>query len=82
MQRKNVLPVFTIYFLVLLMTVLNASAGLNEMVWKYAGRGMGDADLQIVEISPASPEVVYAGSANVVYKTVNGGEIWNEILPS
>jgi photosystem II stability/assembly factor-like uncharacterized protein len=80
MQRKNVLSVFAICFLVNLMTVLIAGASLNGMVWKYAGPGMGDAVMQIVEISPGSPEVVYAGSANVVYKTVNSGETWNEMF--
>lgn len=80
MHLKNVLHVSAVCFLFHLITVLTAGASVNEMVWEYAGPGTGGADLRAVAVSPGRPEVVYAGSASVVYKTVNSGETWNEVL--
>ena len=59
---------------------LTANAGVQEMVWNDVSGGIIDTDLQKVVVSPGDPDTVYANSLNSVYRTIDGGKTWKEIL--
>lgn len=45
--------------------------------WYDANAGIGEA--RTLAIDPVHPNILYGGNANGVYKTVDGGERWEEI---
>lgn len=45
--------------------------------WYNANAGIGDA--RTLAIDPVHPNILYGGNANGVYKTVDGGERWEQI---
>ena len=52
--------------------------GLN---WTSIGDFVfNDGAIQSIEIDPTNPDIVYIGTSNKVYKTIDGGSIWNVIL--
>ena len=59
---------------------LTANAGVHEMVWKDFSGGIIDADLQNVVVSPDIQDTAYTNSMNSIYRTADGGKIWNEVL--
>jgi len=68
---------------VLLVSLLAASivfADIENVEWKYSGSGIMDADLHSFAVCPAAPEVAYAGSYKVAYRTADSGKTWTEVL--
>ncbi len=61
-------------------TVSFAMVDVKEIVWKEVSRGVKDVDLRAVAVSTDSPDIVYIGSSDVIYKTINGGKDWDEVL--
>lgn len=61
-------------------TVSFGAVEVKDIVWKEVSRGVKDLDLRAVAVSTDSPDVVYIGSSNVIYKTINGGKQWDEVL--
>lgn len=55
-------------------------AAVNEMLWKDVSSGIRDSDLQMVAVSPDSAETVYTCSSTAVYKTIDSGKYWEEVL--
>jgi photosystem II stability/assembly factor-like uncharacterized protein len=51
--------------------------GLN---WMYMSNGLASADIRSLCIDPQNPQVVYAGLGEGagIFKTINGGELWEE----
>lgn len=48
--------------------------------WVYQSHGLASADIRALCIDPQNPQVVYAGLGEGagIFKTVNGGELWEE----
>jgi hypothetical protein len=59
---------------------LTANAGLHEIVWKDVSNGIIDTDLQRVVAGPDNTDTVYVNSRNAVYRTIDGGKTWSEVL--
>ena len=49
-----------------------------DLVWQDIGRGM--TDVSAVLVGPDDPRVIYAGSADGLFKTEDGGMNWKNIL--
>ncbi|MFQ5586565.1 MAG: WD40/YVTN/BNR-like repeat-containing protein, partial [Thermodesulfobacteriota bacterium] len=52
----------------------------ENIVWERMNRGIHDLDLRTIAAIPDSADVVYMGSSKAIYKTVNGGGNWVEIV--
>lgn len=57
-----------------------AEGAMQTTVWKSVSSGIRDSDVRIITVSPDNPDTAYAGTRNVVYKTVDRGKTWDEIL--
>ncbi len=57
-----------------------ADAAVSGLMWKDVSNDIRDSDLRTVAVSPDNAETVYVSSLTAVYKTVNGGNSWIEIL--
>lgn len=55
-------------------------AEIKERQWRDMSRGIADADLHSLEVSPENPDVVYAASYKSMYRSDDRGESWAEIL--
>ena len=71
-------PAFVRFFC--FVTVSFGVVEVKDIVWKEVSRGVKDLDVRTVAVSTDSPDVVYIGSSNVIYKTINGGKDWDEVL--
>jgi photosystem II stability/assembly factor-like uncharacterized protein len=78
MRGRSIFLVAAVCFIMHL--ALIANAGVREMVWKDVRDGIIDSDLQKVVVSPDNPDTIYASSLNSVYRTIDGGKTWKEIL--
>ena len=64
-------------------------AGFHN-VWKSTDRGnnwtaisnFGSSGLTILKVAPSNPQVIYAGSGSILYKTTNGGTTWTNLGPT
>jgi photosystem II stability/assembly factor-like uncharacterized protein len=55
----------------------------NSLVTSYApGAVIANAGVQAVAVHPTDPNIVYAGSASEVFKTINGGLTWDVVFNS
>jgi len=52
----------------------------DRFLWKDVSYGLRDRDLRFVALDPQNPEVVYLGSSDAVFKTIDGGRHWREML--
>ncbi|MCK5503570.1 MAG: hypothetical protein KAJ10_00305 [Thermodesulfovibrionia bacterium] len=57
-----------------------AYADMRNIVWKNVSRGIGEIDLQTVAVSPDNADTVYVSSFDAIYKTLDGGNRWDEVL--
>ncbi len=49
----------------------------NDAAWEFAGDGLQGNDILSIEMSPQTPDVLYAGSATgQIFQSLNGGEGW------
>lgn len=78
--KRGISLIAIAYFFLYLTVALTVNASVQEIVWKNVSRGITDLDLQTVAVSHDNAETVYIGSFNAIYKTINGGKSWNEIL--
>lgn len=78
MMRTCVLQAFAI--LVFFSAASIVCADMQEMAWDDAGRGISGTDLHSLAISPVNPDIVYASADKVVYKTIDSGKTWSEVL--
>jgi len=58
---------------------LSAASGAGFQ-WEAAGDGIREQNLNCVAAAPDDQETVFVSSDNAVYKSVNGGKTWDEIL--
>ncbi len=80
MRRIIVLAVLVVSLCIHLAITLTVCAGVRNMVWQPADHGISDTDLRIVSVGPARTETVYASSDSTVYKTMDNGATWEEIV--
>ncbi len=52
----------------------------TNLVWQQVNRGLRDIDLRTIAVSPDNAGVVYLASSKALYKTINGGKSWSEIV--
>ncbi len=78
MGRRCIL--WTIVFIVYLVGVAAADVGLQTVVWKNVNNGIRDMSLQTVVICPDRPGTVYASSGDVLYRTIDSGKNWDDLL--
>ncbi|MDH4101410.1 MAG: hypothetical protein OEV28_12650, partial [Nitrospirota bacterium] len=52
----------------------------NNTAWADLSRGIANPDLRVVAASPGNQDTAYAGASDALYKTMNGGKTWDEIL--
>ncbi len=58
----------------------HAEDGSTNLVWKRVNRGLRDIDLRTIAASQDNAGVVYLASSKALYKTINGGRNWSEIV--
>lgn len=80
MQRIGIPLVTVIYFFLYPTVVPIVDAATQEMIWRDVSNGIRDFNLQVVAVSPDNPEIVYIGSPNAIYMTLDGGKSWDEVL--
>lgn len=66
-------------YLCCIMVSIAAADGEN-MRWEEVSNGIRERDLDRVAVVRDDPDTVFISSQKAVYKTVNNGEEWNEIL--
>lgn len=79
MWNISVYYILVSYCFLLLLAVSDAYSGQGFM-WKDVSSGLSETDMEKIEVDPNNPDIVYAISADAVYKTTEGGITWKEIL--
>lgn len=75
------ISVITFVFSVLyLMSTQAGAAGITDAVWENVSSGVMDPDIKIIAADPSRPDTVYISSSSAVYKTIDGGKEWAEVL--
>jgi len=78
---KAGISLFAVIFFFLYLTAVSiADAVIQEMVWKNVSSNIKESDLQAVAVSPDNGDVVYTNSSGAIYRTLDGGKNWQEIL--
>ncbi len=80
MKRVRAVWAGIFYFLTFIVSGPVHSAALQEMKWVDMSGGINDSDLRTIAVDPANGNTVYISSGSAVYRTVDGGERWDEIL--
>ncbi|MBU0730663.1 MAG: hypothetical protein KKA70_13070 [Proteobacteria bacterium] len=57
-----------------------AMEDIGDTRWQPVNNGIRELEVSTVAINPKNPDQVYVGSAKAIYKTINAGEDWVEIL--
>ncbi len=78
MMRTCVLRTFILF--VCLSAASMACADMQEIEWKDISSGIRGTDLHSLAVNPGSPDIVYASSYKTVYKTIDSGQTWTEVL--
>ncbi len=80
-MRKNLAAKIGLVCIALYCAVIPfAEGGMQSTVWKNVSSGIKDSEVKTITVSPDNPEMAYAGTRSVVYQTMNGGKIWDEVL--
>jgi len=77
---KGSICVIAIIYLFFHLTISKAEAYVNNIIWKNVSNGIRDLDLQMVAVDPGNPDIAFITSSHVIYKTQNGGKIWEEVF--
>ncbi len=77
---RNTCVLFIFYICVCLLLSSPVYSEIQEIRWSEAGPGTGSANLSSLAVSPLNPDVLFVSSDKTLYKTVNGGQVWTEIL--
>ncbi len=52
----------------------------DEVKWKDISNGIRSADLNTVAVNPDDPDTSYISSDDAVYKSIDGGKQWKEVM--
>ncbi len=80
MLKKSYSFLLSISFLSVLLFMIGTESTEAKFLWKDVSYGLRDVDLRSVACDPRNPEVVYLGSSSAIFKTIDGGRQWREIL--
>ena len=80
MLKKLHFPLFLTLFFSLLLFIIGTESIEAGFLWKDVSYGLRDVDLRSVACDPRNPEVVYLGSSSAIFKTIDGGRHWKEVL--
>ena len=77
---RKICVLFTLYVLVCHLSSSPVYADIHEIQWSEVSLATGSTNLCSLAVSPSNPDVVFVSSYKTLYKTVNGGRAWMEIL--
>ncbi len=80
-MRKNLAAKIGLVCIALYCAVISFAEGsMQSTVWKNVSSGIKDSEVKTITVSSDNPEIAYAGTRSVVYQTMDGGKIWDEVL--
>jgi photosystem II stability/assembly factor-like uncharacterized protein len=74
----NVVSLICFYFCFAAVSVTAVSS--QTITWKDVSDGIREGGLRSVAVDPDNPDTVFVSSDVAVYKSLNGGRTWDEIL--
>lgn len=77
---KKVIALMSLWtFILSPLGALDGATGVFSK-WEDTTYGIRDTSLYVVACDPINPETIYLGSSRSIYKTIDGGRRWKEIL--
>ncbi len=79
-SRASAQRALYLYITALLLAVTTPAPSAAEPVWERLGEGLDDSSLTFVTVDPHNPRLVYAASAQALYRSDDGGLHWQRCL--
>jgi photosystem II stability/assembly factor-like uncharacterized protein len=80
MWKRGISLSAVIWLILYLVVAAKADVAISNTVWRDVSRGIRDLDLRAVAVSPDEADTVYIGSSSAIFKTIDGGKEWDNVL--